>query len=130
MRHCSTTYRRRELRSHMTVHEIRFWFRLKQRGLLGYKFRRQHPVGSYIVDFYCPELMLAIELDGGHHFEKIQHENDLVRQHFIEKQGIMVVRYPNSEINDDIDIVFEDLARRIRGRRSEMPRRFPPRPVG
>ncbi|MBI4426683.1 MAG: endonuclease domain-containing protein [Candidatus Kerfeldbacteria bacterium] len=127
MRHISDipppTLRSRDLRRHMTEQEVRLWVRLKQRGLLGYKFRRQQPIGRYYVDFYCPELKLAIELDGGHHFEPNQRAYDLVRQRSIESLGIKVVRYTNSDINQGIDVMLEDLAHRLRRRAFRLPRR-------
>lgn len=118
------TSKRRDLRSHMTVQEVRLWIRLKQRGILGYKFRRQHPIGPYITDFYCPKLRLAIELDGGHHFETQHYTYDRERQKFIEAGGVMVVRYPNSDVDDDIDVVLENLMKRIRRRTRILPPRL------
>ncbi len=59
---------RKRLRSTMTPQEIRLWVRLKGHGLLGHKFRRQHGIGQYVIDFYCDELKLAVELDGGQHY--------------------------------------------------------------
>lgn len=114
--------RSRDLRKSLTVQEARVWLRVKQRGLHGFKFRRQHPIGPYFVDFYCPKLKLAVELDGGHHYEPAQRAYDLVRQRFIESTGIMVVRYPNNEINSDIDAVLEDLARKLKRRAKELGR--------
>ncbi len=127
MRHAfyaiSPTSKRRDLRSHMTLPEVRLWVRLKQRGLLGYKFRRQHPIGPYIVDFYCPKLRLAIELDGGHHFEPEQRAYDRLRQRFIKNAGVLVIRYTNADINTDINAVIEDLAGKMRRRAFRLPRR-------
>lgn len=118
----SPTAKRRHLRSHMTLQEVRLWARLQKRGLVGYKFRRQHQIGPYIVDFYCPRLKLAIELDGGYHFELEQRAYDRERQRYIESLGVKVVRYTNADVDSDIDAVLEDLTRKMR-RRSEMPPR-------
>lgn len=115
------TRRSRELRSRMTVQEVRLWVRLQRRGLSGYKFRRQQPIGPYIVDFYCAELQFAIELDGGHHFEAEQREYDKHRDQYIRAQGVIVIRYPNSDVDEDIDAVLEDLLQRVRRRRRDLP---------
>lgn len=108
----------------MTLQEVRLRVRLKQRGVFGYKFRRQHGIGPYIVDFYCPNLRLAIELDGGHHFEPKQRAYDRERQRYIESLGVKVVRYTNADIDSDIDAVLEDLARKMKRRQSQMPPRL------
>ncbi|MBI4426684.1 MAG: endonuclease domain-containing protein [Candidatus Kerfeldbacteria bacterium] len=106
----------------MTVQEVRLWVRLQRRGLAGYKFRRQQPIGPYIVDFYCVKLQLAIELDGGHHFGPEQRQYDTVRDQFLRSQYILVIRYPNSDVDEDIDAVLEDLLRRVRRRALRLPR--------
>ena len=108
---------RRRLRQTMTEAEIVLWAQLKGRGFLGYKFRRQHGIGRYVLDFYCPKLRLAIELDGNHHRLPRQAAYDQQRDQWIKGCNIHIVRYPNDEILTDIEIVLEDLSR-IMGRRS------------
>ncbi len=120
------TQRSRDLRRRMTVQEIKLWVRLKHRNFFGYKFRRQQPIGPYYVDFFCLELSLAIELDGGHHFEPNQRAYDLERQRYIESLGIKVVRYSNVNINDDIGAVLENLLQHVRRRALRLP---PSRPT-
>ncbi|NQT24205.1 endonuclease domain-containing protein [candidate division KSB1 bacterium] len=93
----SEKMKRRVLRNNMTEHEIIFWSRLKNRQLEGFKFRRQYSVGPYILDFYCPEKKLAIELDGGGHFTEDGIEYDRVRQSEIEQLGVRFLRFTNSD---------------------------------
>ena len=88
---------RKILRNSLTKPEVILWYYLKNSGL-GYKFRRQHGIGRYIVDFYCPRLKLVIELDGGQHFTEEGLAYDKERDAFIRSLGIEIVRIPNSEI--------------------------------
>ncbi len=84
----------RQLRTRQTDAEKRLWQHIRN-SQLGYKFRRQHPVFPYIVDFYCPRLKLAVELDGGQHAEQTSY--DQRRTQHLRKQGIEVVRFWNNE---------------------------------
>jgi very-short-patch-repair endonuclease len=90
--------KRRRLRNSMTEEEIILWSRLKSRQVGGFKFRRQYGVGPFVVDFYCPEKKLAIEVDGGGHFEDEAIKKDLKRQKAIEQYGIRFVRITNLDI--------------------------------
>lgn len=92
---------RTELRSRLTPAEAKLWTLLKNSALDGRKFRRQHSVGNYILDFYCPKEKLAIELDGDGHFHPPAIVYDRERTIFIERFGINVIRFENR-------IVFED----------------------
>lgn len=76
--------KRRYLRKRMTEAEIILWSKLKN-NQTGYKFRRQQSIGHYITDFYCPELKLAVELDGGDHYEKNNIKRDLLRTEYFKK---------------------------------------------
>lgn len=109
---------RKNLRNKLTKPEVVLWYYLKDRGLAGYKFRRQHGIGRYIVDFYCPRLRLAIELDGRQHYEQETVEYDKERDAFIQSLGIMVVRIPNSELLGNKHGVLEYLEKVINCRRS------------
>src|SRR5262245_23566829 len=91
----SLTSRSRELRHSDTLAEQIAWGLLRNRQLLRYKFRRQVPLGSAIVDFYCPSLKLIVELDGEGHAYKVQATRDQERDHELEKQGYRVMRFPN-----------------------------------
>ena len=103
------TQLRKELRNNATPAERLLWNHLAARKLLGYKFRRQHGIGRYIVDFYCPKLRLAIEVDGDAHFNSIVRENDAVRTAFLVSCWIHVVRFTNAEVLKNIDEVLEQL---------------------
>ncbi len=97
--------RRVDLRTNQTPQEILLWLRLR-REQLGVKFRRQHSVGGYITDFYCPSKKLVIEIDGSQHFEKENMEYDKVRSEYFEGLNIKVLRFTNSEINTNMDGVL------------------------
>jgi very-short-patch-repair endonuclease len=100
--------RARELRKQMTPAEKRLWDFLKQKSLSRFKFRRQHPIKKFIVDFYCHELKLVIELDGSIHDQVVQAEYDLGRTFELEELGLKVVRFRNEEV---FDLTEEVLAR-------------------
>ena len=105
--------RRRTLRFEATDAEIFVWKRLRARQFEGLKFRRQHPVGPYILDFYCPERRLAIELDGGQHFEPAAQAYDHRRTVFLRRSGIAVLRFNNDEVFLETEVVFEAIARAL-----------------
>src|SRR5207248_2831171 len=98
----------REMRKSPTRGEDRLWSWLRDRSFSGYKFRRQHPMAGYILDFYCAELKLAIEVDGWHH-SQITYEEDYVRTLELKREGIEVVRIANELLVRDyltvIDII-------------------------
>ncbi|MFA5070711.1 MAG: endonuclease domain-containing protein [Patescibacteria group bacterium] len=83
----SMNINRRTLRHNMTEAEVFLWVRLKNRQVLGYKFRRQYSVGYFVIDFYCPKLKLAIEVDGLSHFTKDTIEYDKRREEYIKSFG-------------------------------------------
>lgn len=95
----------RQLRNEMTVAESYLWQRLRSRQIHGFKFRRQHPVGKYILDFACIEAGLAIEVDGGQHNE--MQINDDQRTALLEAQGWKVLRFWNNEVLQNIEGVLE-----------------------
>ncbi len=105
---------RRRLRREMPNAEALLWSRLRGRQLLGMKFRRQHGIGPYNVDFYCPEVRLAIELDGDSHFTPKGRQHDTERTRFIESFDIRVRRFTNDEVYDNLDGVLEAIAAAIR----------------
>ncbi len=90
---------------------------LRTRQLSGYKFLRQKPIGEYIIDFYCSELKLVIEVDGDSHAVTLEY--DLERTRCLNALGLQLVRYANHEIMRNIDGVYDDLIRRIGNRLSE-----------
>jgi very-short-patch-repair endonuclease len=93
----------RRLRQKNTRAEELLWEKLRAKRLNGLKFRRQHPIGRYIADFYCAEAHLVIELDGSVHHIKDQKAYDKVRQEIIEVRGIRVLRIRNKEVERDIE---------------------------
>jgi very-short-patch-repair endonuclease len=90
--------RRRALRNEMTEAESKLWSRIRGRQVLGYKFRRQYGIGSYIVDFFCTELKLALEVDGDSHFYPAAQDHDARRAAFIESLGIRILRFTNEYV--------------------------------
>ena len=111
--------RARRLRRDATDAEQTLWRRLRARQLDGFKFRRQHIVGNYILDFYCPECRLAVELDGGQHNEADRRLRDDARTAFLESRGVAVLRYSNLEALRETDAVLEDLHRQALARSRE-----------
>ena len=90
----------KELRRNMTLSEVLLWNELKQKNMLGYDFDRQRPIGNYIVDFYCKELTLAIEIDGDTHFYK--YDYDEKRQRELEKHGVHFLRFEDIEVKKNM----------------------------
>jgi very-short-patch-repair endonuclease len=97
----------RQLRSKMTDAESHLWRRLRGRQIGGLKFRRQHPVGKFILDFACVELKLAIEVDGGQHGELLT--SDRTRTTWLEQQGWEILRFWNNEILQNTEDVLEQI---------------------
>lgn len=100
--------RRKELRNNSTPQEILLWLKLKN-SQIGLKFRRQHSIGGYIVDFYCSSKKLVIEIDGSQHFTKYNQEYDKVRTEFFKGLSVKVLRFSNAEININIDGVLQKI---------------------
>lgn len=107
--------RRKILRNNMPEPEQIIWYYLKGRNLNGYKFRRQYSVGPYVLDFYCPELRLGIEIDGDSHFVSKALKNDKVRQEAIELQNIKIIRFKNNDVTDNIEAVIEKILEYLPG---------------
>jgi very-short-patch-repair endonuclease len=87
-----TLNRAKPLRRPMTPQELGLWLRVKNRQLGGFKFRRQHPVGPYILDFYCAEVRLAVEIDGQTHWSPEQERHDARRDAYLQEMGIETLR--------------------------------------
>ena len=98
---------RKQLRNSLTAAEASLWKCLQRRQLDGKKFRRQVSFGRYIVDFYCPECRLVIELDGAPHFGPNSHEYDQLRTEYLEKAGLRIIRFENQDVRDNIEFVLE-----------------------
>ncbi|MGI9920113.1 endonuclease domain-containing protein [Vibrio owensii] len=104
---------RSQLRANMPKPEEVLWQRIRRKQL-GVKFRRQHGIGRYIVDFYCAELNLVIEIDGDSHFSTEGKEKDTKRDAFIEALGIKVLRFTNEEVMKQTESVLERLFNLVR----------------
>ena len=99
--------RARQLRNNMTPGETKLWQRLKGKQLHGYDFDRQRPIDQFIVDFYCKQLMLAIEIDGSSHDSEDAQQRDRDRQTRLEALGISFLRFREEAVHRDIDGVVE-----------------------
>lgn len=101
---------RKELRNNSTRAEYILWFYLKDKKLNNVKFRRQHSIDHYILDFYCPSKKLAIEVDGGYHLLEDQKQYDKVRDSYLKRYGIQVIRFENELIYHHIDDVLKEIS--------------------
>jgi very-short-patch-repair endonuclease len=102
---------RKNLRHHLTPAEAGLWRLLQGRKLQGRKFRRQHSVGNYILDFYCPSEKIAIELDGAGHYTEEGIKKDEVRTAFLNGYGIKVIRFENKLIFEKTEWVLDEICR-------------------
>jgi very-short-patch-repair endonuclease len=98
-----------ELRKSMTIAEKILWQKLRNRQMNGLKFRRQHPVGIFILDFYCHERKLAIEVDGKIHNQEAQKEWDENRTYELNELGIVVLRFLNEDVIDKTEMVVDSI---------------------
>ena len=101
-----TFSRARELRREMSLPEVVLWQALRKKRLAGLRVRRQHAIGPYILDFYCPDVKLAIELDGSGHGYRLRGTHDRTREQFLARQGIAVVRFWNHQVREELDSVL------------------------
>src|SRR6185503_18889055 len=114
----STAIRRaaaKKLRANTTPHERILWRALKELPTEGTHFRRQAPVGPYVVDFLCPAKRLVIELDGGHHNDDATAARDSKRQAWLEREGYRVVRFWNSEVTGYLNAVMGRIYMEVHG---------------
>jgi lipoate-protein ligase B/very-short-patch-repair endonuclease len=116
----------RNMRANETDAEDRLWYFLRNRQLNGAKFRRQHPIGRFILDFYCDELKLAIELDGGQHADAVEH--DEARTRWLNEHGISVLRIWNNELFVNLEGVLDTIYFRIESMRQTSSPELPPSP--
>ena len=98
----------RRLRREQTEWEHSLWERLRRRQLDGFKFRRQHPIGPFFADFFCPEARLIVEIDGSQHANELARDNS--RTDLLRDAGYDVLRFWNHEISSDIDSVVQRIA--------------------
>jgi very-short-patch-repair endonuclease len=101
-----------KLRNNMTFGETSLWREIKN-NKLGMKFSRQIPIDYYIVDFYCKDLKLAIEIDGSIHFEEGHQEKDAFRQNRLESLGVIVIRFSDFDVKNNLSWVLEEIKKVI-----------------
>src|SRR5215831_12615569 len=119
------------MRRALTPPEARLWVQLRGRQLGGLKFRRQHPIGAYVLDFYCPSLRLAVEVDGFSHASDDQAAHDRARDRWLRRLGVRVLRIPAWAVRDELDRVLQEIdqtATRLRGSGGDPHRPFGPLP--
>ncbi len=104
------------LRKEMTPAEAVLWEKIRNKKLDSYKFRRQHPIGIFIADFFCYEAMLVIELDGSIHHEVSQGERDIERTRIINRHGIKVIRFSNEQVLNNLEFVLEAVHKELTSR--------------
>ena len=110
----------RRLRAEATAAEEILWQALRGDRLDGFRFRRQHAIGRFVLDFYCPARKIAIEIDGGVHDEPDQAARDEARTQALEAQGIAVFRLRNEQVVNDVQGAVEQVRKAV----SERPQRF------
>jgi very-short-patch-repair endonuclease len=99
----------RKLRQNMTLGEVLLWQRLKRKQIRGYDFDRQRPIDRYIVDFYCKDLKLAIEIDGSSHDGEEAKVNDDIRQERLESLGVRFLRFTDADVKRNIEMVVDSI---------------------
>ncbi len=104
--------RARELRQDQTQAEEVLWRALRDRRV-GHKIRRQHPLGRFIIDFYCHQAALCIEIDGDAHSEASQRAYDIARTQYLEDHGYRIVRFTNRDIQQNLQAVIDEICRTI-----------------
>ena len=106
--------RARSLRTNPTDAELRLWHRLRKRQILGIRFYRQKPIGSYIVDFYVPAAKLILELDGSQHSQAGQGKYDVRRTAHLERQGLKVLRFDDRHVLLQTEAVLETIYQAVK----------------
>ncbi len=112
--------RAKAMRENMTQAEKSVWEKLKSNKMLGLRFKAQHPIDIFIADFYCHQLKLVIEIDGGIHKSVDQREYDIGREAEIEHWGIKVIRFTNEEVENNIKQVIKEIELVCKRRKSEL----------
>ena len=110
----STRDKRKNLRKNQTEAEQALWRRLRSKTFCDCKFFRQYGIGEYIVDFYCAECKLVIELDGGQHYSEAGTEYDRLRENYMSAMGIKTIRFSNTDILQNIDGVLAQIEQELK----------------
>ena len=105
----------RSLRKNATVPERILWDSLRGRKLNGWKFRRQHPIGQFVLDFFCREKAVAIEVDGEVHTQMEVADHDMERDKFLRLQGVRIIRFTNNQVVDDLPQALEEIKKVLEG---------------
>ena len=103
----------KKLRNNMTMGEITLWREIKGKTL-EVRFNRQIPIDQYIVDFYCKDLEFAIKVDGSIHFEDRQQEKDAIRQKRLEELGVVIIRFSDLDVKNNLSWVFLEIEKTIK----------------
>jgi very-short-patch-repair endonuclease len=103
----------KQLRENMTIAEKHLWEKIRKKQIKGYQFYRQKPIGDYIVDFYCPKMMLVIEIDGSYHLSGETIEYDRIRDEYPSSLGLRVLRFTNTDVLKRIEEVVESIEEEI-----------------
>ena len=111
--------KRRLLRSNSTPAEAVMWQILKGDKLMGVRWRRQFSIGPYILDFYCPSLKMAIELDGAVHYTDSGYHHDFVRDRYLSEKGIEILRFENKTVWNGQEAIIESITNKIEERLSK-----------
>jgi len=111
----------RKLRKNMTASEKLLWNELKGNKLLGFDFDRQRPIDNYIVDFFCKDLMLAIEIDGIVHGNEESKEKDTIRQEKLESLGVRFLRFKDEDVKTDLSEVVRAITNWVELHKNDLP---------
>ncbi|MDO8548578.1 MAG: endonuclease domain-containing protein [Ignavibacteria bacterium] len=106
--------KRRYLRKNITLAEKIIWLNIRRKEIEGERFLRQFSIKHYVLDFYCPKLRLAIEIDGETHLTEEELEYDIQRQDYLESLGIIFLRFRNEGVFNNADVVIEKIKLRVR----------------
>lgn len=112
----------KSLRSDSTKAEKLLWEQLRAKRFMHLKFRRQHPIHAFSADFYCHELRLVIEVDGGYHYDTEQQKLDASRTGELERLGCTVIRFSNEEIENNIENVLKNLEKIVKSLKISSPK--------
>ena len=104
----------KELRARLTEPEKILWEKLRLNQLRGFRFKAQHPIGEFIVDFYCHKSRLVIEIDGDYHNQTNQQEYDVNRANILSEFGLKIIRFKNEDVLNRIDFVLEEITRNLK----------------
>jgi very-short-patch-repair endonuclease len=112
----ASTKRARDLRGRMPPAEVKLWNGLRNKQLGGLRFRRQHPIGPYFLDFFCSSCGLAIEVDGASHDSAEDQQADERRDLYLARYGVRVIRFLNADIMKNLEGVLQEIVRKATGR--------------